>query len=117
MESIRKQPPCPLNILASHLLINDFIFLIADLHACTRGENQTPTHYAAKNDAAKALKVLLKLGGRMDDRDYKQRTPLQVAAELGKVIYWIKAWLVFICRENPRHSVISLFATVPDFAD
>lgn len=33
----------------------------------------------------------MKLGGRMDDRDYKQRTPLQVAAELGKVIYWIKA--------------------------
>ena len=65
-------------------------FLSADLHACTKGENQTPTHYAAKNDAAKALKVLLKLGGRMEDRDYKQRTPLQVAAELGRVIYWIK---------------------------
>lgn len=26
----------------------------------------------------------------MEDRDYKQRTPLQVAAELGMVIYWIK---------------------------
>jgi len=26
----------------------------------------------------------------MEDRDYKQRTPLQVAAELGTVIYWIK---------------------------
>jgi len=25
----------------------------------------------------------------MEDRDYKQRTPLQVAAELGTVIYWI----------------------------
>ena len=63
-----------------------FIFLTADLHACTTGENQTPTHYAAKNDAAKVLKVLLKLGGRTEDRDYKQRTPLQVAAELGRII-------------------------------
>lgn len=26
----------------------------------------------------------------MEDRDYKQRTPLQVAAELGRVINWIK---------------------------
>ena len=58
-------------------------FLTADLHACTKGEEQTPTHYAAKNDAAKSLKVLLKLGGGMEDRDFKQRTPLQVAAELG----------------------------------
>ena len=58
-------------------------FLTADLHACTYGEEQTPTHYAAKNDAAKSLKVLLKLGGGMEDRDFKQRTPLQVAAELG----------------------------------
>ena len=58
-------------------------FLTADLHACTYGEKQTPTHYAAKNDAAKSLKVLLKLGGGMEDRDFKQRTPLQVAAELG----------------------------------
>lgn len=56
----------------------------AHLHACTNQENQTPTHYAAKNDASKSLKVLLKLGGRMEDRDYKMRTPLQVAAELGR---------------------------------
>ena len=59
-------------------------FFTADLHACTKEENQTPTHYAAKNDAAKSLRVLLKQGGRMEDRDYKDRTPLQVAAELGK---------------------------------
>lgn len=56
----------------------------ADLHAITFGEKQTPTHYAAKNDASKALRMLLKLGGRMDDTDYKKRTPLLVAAELDR---------------------------------
>lgn len=56
----------------------------ADLHALTYGEDQTPTHYAAKNDAVRSLKVLLKLGGRVHDRDYKKRTPLQVAAELDR---------------------------------
>ncbi|XP_032236009.2 transient receptor potential cation channel subfamily A member 1 isoform X2 [Nematostella vectensis] len=56
----------------------------ADLEAKTTGEQQTPTHYAAKNDATKSLKVLIKLGGNMDDRDYKGRTPLQVAAELDR---------------------------------
>lgn len=61
------------------------LFLIADLHAITFGELQTPTHYAAKNDASKALRMLLKLGGRMDDTDYKRRTPLLVAAELGMI--------------------------------
>jgi len=60
----------------------------ANIHAETKTERQTPTHYAAKNDAAKALKKLLDLGGRSDSRDYKGRTPLQVAAELGN--YWIE---------------------------
>ena len=71
--------------LQCHSLVSIIMwsFLTADLHACTYGEEQTPTHYAAKNDAAKSLKVLLKLGGGMEDRDFKQRTPLQVAAELG----------------------------------
>ena len=41
-------------------------------------------HYAAKNDADNALKMLIKLGADVNCRDYKQRTPLQVAAELGK---------------------------------
>lgn len=57
---------------------------IAYIHAETKNELQTPVHYAAKNDAPKSLKKLLKLGGRADSRDYKGRTPLQVAAELGK---------------------------------
>lgn len=50
----------------------------ADVHAKTAGELQTPTHFAARNDAVSSLKMLLKFGAKMDDRDYKERTPLQV---------------------------------------
>lgn len=59
-------------------------FPTANIHALTLKECQTPTHYASKNDAVKALKVLIKLGGNPEDRDYKQRTSLLVAAELGE---------------------------------
>jgi ankyrin repeat protein len=61
----------------------------------TKGEMQTPVHYAAKNDAGKALKILLKLGGSMEGRDYKNRTPLQIAAELGMIL--IKEIHLFYC--------------------
>ena len=44
-------------------------------------------HYAAKNNAAASLKVMLRLGARINDRDYKRRTPLFVAAETGKLEY------------------------------
>ena len=57
---------------------------LADLQACTFGEKQTAVHYAAKNDADSALKMLVKIGADVNCRDYKERTPLQVAAELGK---------------------------------
>ena len=41
-------------------------------------------HYAAKNNATQSLKIMLRLGGRINDRDYKRRTPLFVSAETGK---------------------------------
>ena len=50
----------------------------------TNGECQTPIHYAAKNNAVEALKVLIHMGANIGDRDYKHRTPLFVAAETGK---------------------------------
>lgn len=59
------------------------VIFLADLDACTFEENQTPIHYAAKNDAAAALKILINIGADVNCRDYKQRTPLYVAAELG----------------------------------
>ena len=56
-------------------------FLIAegaDLSARTYKENQTPLHYAARNDAANSLRVLLDHGCDFSDVDFKRRTALQV---------------------------------------
>ena len=36
-----------------------------------------------KNNAAASLKAMLRLGAFINERDYKQRTPLFVAAETG----------------------------------
>ena len=61
------------------------IRLDANKEAVTKGELQTPLFYAARNDATKALGVLIKAGCEYKEvRDYRQRTPLYVAAELGK---------------------------------
>ena len=60
------------------------LIFTAKLHAKTMGELQTPMHYAARNNAVESLKCLMKLGGKVSDRDYKDRTPLFLAAEQGK---------------------------------
>eukprot|EP00794_Sanderia_malayensis_P005153 gene5153-5803_t len=65
-------------------MVNFLISKQADINARTKGENQTPIHYAAKNDACNALTALIDKGASLDDRDYKGRTPLQVAAELDR---------------------------------
>ena len=57
--------------------------LLADLHAQTATENQTPIHYAAKYNSCDSINALVELGARLDDRDHKDRTPLQVGAETG----------------------------------
>ena len=57
--------------------------ITADIDAKTMSEDQTPIHYAAKNNAISSLKILLKLGANLNDRDYKQRTPIFLAAENG----------------------------------
>ena len=59
-------------------------FRLANLDAKTYGEEQTAMHYAAKNNAASSIKVMLRLGARINHRDYKRRTPLFVAAETGE---------------------------------
>ena len=61
-----------------------FFSISANLGAKTYGEEQTAMHYAAKNNAAASIKVMLRLGALINDRDYKRRTPLFVAAETGK---------------------------------
>uniref|UniRef100_A0A4W5PBD9 Uncharacterized protein n=1 Tax=Hucho hucho TaxID=62062 RepID=A0A4W5PBD9_9TELE len=55
----------------------------ADIGAQTNMDHQTPLHYAAKNDAVGAVRVLLQYGADISARDYKRRTPLQLAANLG----------------------------------
>ena len=77
----------PLHLAASVGYIEMIGFLIengADIHSRTAGEYQTPIHYAAKNNSVPSLKALIKFGGSINDRDYKSRTPLFVAAESGK---------------------------------
>lgn len=68
----------------SHDLIpNDFLLFTADRESLSN-EKQTPVHYAAKNDACNSLKMLIKMKCKYDNvLDYKGRTPLFVAAELG----------------------------------
>jgi ankyrin repeat protein len=57
----------------------------ADKEARTTEENQTPVFYAAKSDATNSLKALIKQGCKYKlVRDYRNRTPIHVAAELGK---------------------------------
>ena len=64
-----------------------FIFFLAHIHCKTNGELQSAIHYAAKYNAVGSLKVLLQNKARMNDLDYKQRTPLFLAAEMGKSIF------------------------------
>ena len=45
-------------------------------------------HYAAKNNSVSSLKVLIKAGASIADRDYKLRTPLFVAAENGNNLFF-----------------------------
>ena len=58
-------------------------FDLANIHARTVQENQTPIHYAAKYNAVDSIVTLVNLDARLDDRDHKERTPLQIAAESG----------------------------------
>ncbi|XP_066534368.1 transient receptor potential channel pyrexia [Hoplias malabaricus] len=50
----------------------------------THKDRQTPLHYAAKNDAIGAIHILLQNGADIAAYDYKQRTALQLAANLDR---------------------------------
>lgn len=56
----------------------------ANIHARSIGELQTPIHYAAKYNAVGSLKVLMEKKAWYNDRDYKQRTPIFLAAEMAR---------------------------------
>ena len=62
------------------------VLFLADKEAGSGEEKQTAVHYAAKNDACLSLKTLIKEQCLYKDvRDYKGRTPLHLAAELGQL--------------------------------
>ncbi|XP_064411171.1 transient receptor potential channel pyrexia-like [Latimeria chalumnae] len=46
--------------------------------------DQTPLHFAAKNDAVSAVRALCKHTADLHVRDYKQRTPIHLAADLDR---------------------------------
>lgn len=76
----------PLHLAVSVGYTEMIVFLVdngANINARTTNEWQTPIHYAAKNNSVPSLRTLLKLGASINDRDYKSRTPLFVAAESG----------------------------------
>ncbi|CAI5655159.1 unnamed protein product [Oreochromis niloticus] len=52
----------------------------ADPEARTFLDQQTPLHYAAKNDAIGSIRLLLQAGASIGCTNYKHRTPLQLAA-------------------------------------
>ncbi|XP_038666107.1 transient receptor potential channel pyrexia-like [Scyliorhinus canicula] len=77
----------PLHVAAAKNYPEMVDFLLdcgADVEAKTSGMLQTPVHYAAKYDANNSLHCLLKHDANMKARDYKQRTPLQLATELDR---------------------------------
>lgn len=61
-----------------------FTVTAADIEARTLKHKQTPLHFAAKNDAVGGVRMLLQHGADIAVRDYKERTPLQLAAIFGK---------------------------------
>lgn len=67
--------------------LNLDLSITATLEARTSEEGQTPLHFAARNDAVESLKVLIKLGADKESKDFRQRTPLFVAAELGRAVF------------------------------
>ncbi|KAM6956621.1 uncharacterized protein FYW47_012572 [Aplochiton taeniatus] len=76
----------PLHVAAALDYEEMILFLLdskADIEARTTLDRQTPLHFAAKNDAVWAVRLLLQHGASLCPRDYKHRTALQLAANLG----------------------------------
>ncbi|MBN3298459.1 TRPA1 protein, partial [Amia calva] len=61
----------------------------ADIGARTSRDLQTPLHFGAKNDAVRAVRLLLKHGAHIGARDYKERTPLQLAANMEECVFCV----------------------------
>ena len=73
--------------------------LVANIHAKTKGELQSPIHYAAKYNAEDVIPVLMELGAALGDRDYKERTPMQLAAETGIIFFILRLYVTSVLTE------------------
>lgn len=73
------------NFFFNFWVANLFKFILGIINSKTNGEEQTPLHYAARYDSVEAMKVLIQAGAMIDEVDFIQRTPLQVAAEIGTI--------------------------------
>ena len=79
----------PLHVASAVDYVDMVEFLLengADVAAKTYGECQTALHFAAKNDAVNAIKMLLAHKSDINCTDYKDRTPLQVRGPLHEVL-------------------------------
>eukprot|EP00112_Aurelia_sp_Birch-Aquarium-sp1_P026162 Seg91.6 transcript_id=Seg91.6/GoldUCD/mRNA.D3Y31 product="Serine/threonine-protein phosphatase 6 regulatory ankyrin repeat subunit C" protein_id=Seg91.6/GoldUCD/D3Y31 len=90
------------------------------LECRTKGEFQTPIHYAAKNNAVYAAKCLMRLGADPTAKDYKQRTPVFVAAETGHgqvLHFFLEEGLPMAVYDSMGNSAIALmYENIPDVA-
>ena len=77
----------PLHLAAAVNHYDMVEFLIqngGNIDAKTNDEQQTPIHYAAKYNAVNSLRVIIENRGHLNNRDYKRRTPIFLAAEMGQ---------------------------------
>ena len=74
----------------------------ACVDAETFGERQTALHFAAKNDAVNAMKMLLAYKSDINCTDYKDRTPLQVILYIRILRSQLDAKFVYIFANYSR---------------
>jgi hypothetical protein len=81
LNKVDKYGRSPLHVASAVDYVDMVEFLLengAHVDAETFGECQTALHFAAKNDAVNAMKMLLAHKSDINCTDYKDRTPLQV---------------------------------------
>jgi ankyrin repeat protein len=81
LNKVDKYGRSPLHVASAVDYVAMVEFLLengACVDAETFGERQTALHFAAKNDAVNAMKMLLAHKSDINCNDYKNRTPLQV---------------------------------------
>lgn len=78
----RSTPITDLQILINRC-VRVCVLSSADPEAQTFLDQQTPLHYAAKNGAVGSIRLLLQAAASISCTDCKQRTPLQLAANMG----------------------------------